>query len=476
METDPPKTIGRYQVERLLGAGAMGFVYLATDPELDRLVAIKTLRDLTLDETALQVFLERFRNEARAAARLHHPAIVQVYDVGDDPEVGPFLVFEYVPGSTLRQLIRTRGNLSPDDVVLLAEEIGEALDEAHGNNVIHRDIKPDNLLVTEFGKGKLADFGVARIPNAALTKEGQFLGTPCYAAPETLRDGEYGPETDLFSFAAVLYEAASGKRAFPGDEALAVAHKVVHDEPLAPSAAAPFADIPPSVDEVLLRGLSKTPGVRHRSAGDLAYALREAYGDAGLLSDHSSGRLSAMSSRDDPTQRVRTGGRGTGHGRGWLMFLVFACLGAAGVALVIQLAGPTQSQPQTAVTDAGADAGDTLSRQLDASGVALVREDAASPLVVQSGNPQDAAAADAVDAGTDAGSDAGFDAAQDTTSGPPPRRESPEEVAKDAIVRARSLIRAGRLREARRALDVAKRNDPGLDDIEELEALIAGQP
>ena len=220
MEDGIPKQIGRYTIDRLLGSGAMGFVFLGRDPELDRAVAVKTVRDLHMDPETLKLFLERFRNEARAAARLHHPNIVQVYDVGDDADLGPYLVFEYVAGSTLKQILRSRGALDALGVVRLAEEIGDALSLAHEHGIIHRDLKPDNLLVTPDGMTKLADFGIARIPNAALTREGQFLGTPCYAAPETLKLGEYGVRSDLFSFAAVLYEACAGARAFPGDDAV----------------------------------------------------------------------------------------------------------------------------------------------------------------------------------------------------------------------------------------------------------------
>src|SRR5690606_7433763 len=157
--------------------------------------------------------------------RLHHPNIVQVYDVGEDAAGGPFLVMEYVPGASLKQILRRSGAMSPDEVCLLADEMAAALGAAHGAGIIHRDLKPDNLLMTEGGHVKLADFGVARIPDAALTREGQFLGTPCYAAPETIRAASYGPATALFSMAAVLHEAASGLRAFPAAAAAAVPHQ-----------------------------------------------------------------------------------------------------------------------------------------------------------------------------------------------------------------------------------------------------------
>jgi serine/threonine-protein kinase len=143
--------------------------------------------------------------------------------------------------------------------------------------VIHRDLKPENLLITDNGQVKLADFGIARVPNADLTREGQFLGTPCYAAPGTVRSGEYSEQSDLFSFGAVLYEAACGERAFPGTEAMEVAHKVMNSDPVPPSEANRGATIPPTVDAVILRALRKNPSDRYASARTFVSALRQAY-------------------------------------------------------------------------------------------------------------------------------------------------------------------------------------------------------
>jgi len=274
---DLPTQIGRYRVERLLGAGSMGNVYLAHDADLDRPVAVKTLRDLALDADTKAVFLSRFQNEAKAAARLHHPNIVQIFDVGNDPEVGPYLVFEYVEGHTLKEELKKQGPLPRERLLEVARQVGDALATAHVAGVIHRDLKPENLLITGNGQVKLADFGIARVPNADLTKEGQFLGTPCYSAPETLRKGEYSEQSDLFSFGAVMYEAASGERAFPGTEAMAVAHAVMDSSPVPPSEANRGASIPTAVDAAILRALEKNPGSRYASARTFVAALRQAY-------------------------------------------------------------------------------------------------------------------------------------------------------------------------------------------------------
>ncbi len=323
-----PERIGRYRIERLLGSGSMGNVYLGHDADLDRPVAVKTLRDLALDAEMREVFLSRFKNEARAAARLQHPNIVQIFDVGDDPEVGPYLVFEYVPGHTLKQELSKSGPLSRDRLLDLAQHVGDALATAHLAGVIHRDIKPENLLITSNGQVKLADFGIARVPNADLTKEGQFLGTPCYAAPETLRSGEYGEQSDLFSFGAVIYEAASGERAFPGNEAIAVAHQVMNRDPVPPSEANRGAAIPAAVDAAILRSLQKQPSDRYASARTFVSALKAAY-----------------DGRRPPRTRRRRMGR------------PFVLAAALGVLVVLWVALQDTERSGSAILAAGTDAG-----------------------------------------------------------------------------------------------------------------------
>lgn len=434
-----PERIGRYRVERLLGQGAMGSVYLGRDPELDRAVAIKTVKDLDLEEERFRTFVERFRNEARAAARLSHPAIVAVYDVGEDADVGPFLVFEYVAGSTLKQILRGRGPLSPEDLVRVGRLVAGAIDTAHHAGVIHRDVKPDNILVGADGFPKLADFGVARIPDAALTKEGQFLGTPCYAAPETLAEGEYGPRTDLFSFAAVLYEAATGVRAFPGDDAISVAHKVIHDDPDPPSDVA-TARIPHGVDQVLLRGLHKDPSRRFATASALVEAVQDAYVVAGVLRPEPTG-----------TQPVPTGGDGEPTGRsGWMFAAVAVGILAVGIALVAAFAddGLGGGGPLVDAPDAG------VAAELEDLGV----PDAGPPALPDDGPPP------APDLGPDLGQP---DAGADPTAGMSAFER--DEAAKDAVAEARRLLAAGDRDGAAAALAQARAFDPGNDDIGALE-------
>jgi eukaryotic-like serine/threonine-protein kinase len=271
-ERELPSGIGRYRIVRLLGRGAMGRVLLAHDPVLDRDVAVKLLRDdLSLPPEQRDALLERMRQEARASARVTHPNIVGLYDMGEDSELGLYLVFEYAAGATVKERL-TRGALGPEASAKLAREIGDALSTAHEAGVLHRDIKPENIMLTRTG-GKIADFGIARVPNSTLTRDGGLLGTPAYSAPESIKSGEFSPFSDQFSMAATFYEALSATRAFPGEDAVAVAARITTDE-VPPIAAACALD--PHVDGVLLRALSKDPNARFPSARHFGEALAEA--------------------------------------------------------------------------------------------------------------------------------------------------------------------------------------------------------
>ncbi len=269
---DWPTSIGRYQVVRLLGRGAMGRVLLARDPVLDRDVAVKLLRDdLTLPPEQRDALLVRMRQEARASARVTHPNIVGLYDMGEDSELGLYLVFEYAEGTTLKERL-TRGALGPEATAKLAREIGDALSTAHEAGVLHRDIKPENIILTRTG-GKIADFGIARVPDSTLTRDGGLLGTPAYSAPESIKSGEFSPASDQFSMAATFYEALSATRAFPGEDAVAVAARITTDDVVGIAAA---CRLDPHVDGVLLCALSKDPAARFPSARHLGEALGEA--------------------------------------------------------------------------------------------------------------------------------------------------------------------------------------------------------
>ena len=267
-----PATIGRYEVVRPIGQGAMGRVLLAHDPVLDRDVAVKLVRDdLKIPPDVREGLVVRMRHEARAAARVAHPNLVTLHDMGEDESVGLYLVFEYVEGPTLKERL-LEGPLAPHQAARLAKELGAALTFAHRAGVLHRDIKPENVILSNTG-GKLADFGIARIPDSTLTHAGGLLGTPAYSAPETFRAGKFSPESDQFSLAASLYEAISGTRAFPGDDAVAVASLIRSDPPELFAGARGLAAL---VDEVLLRGMAKDPAHRFPSCKDFGLALATA--------------------------------------------------------------------------------------------------------------------------------------------------------------------------------------------------------
>src|SRR5687768_1760361 len=229
IERPLPDQIGRYRVLRVLGQGAMGRVLLAQDPVLDRDVAIKLLRDdLNIPSEQRLALLDRMRHEARASARVSHPNIVALHDMGEDAELGLFLVFEHVEGATLKERL-SRGPLGPEAAAKISREVGDALTTAHTAGVVHRDIKPENVILAKSG-AKIADFGIARVPDSTLTRDGGLLGTPAYSAPEAIASGVFSPLSDQFSMAATLYEAISLHRAFPGDDAVAVATRIATEE------------------------------------------------------------------------------------------------------------------------------------------------------------------------------------------------------------------------------------------------------
>ncbi|MEB2311549.1 MAG: serine/threonine-protein kinase [Sorangiineae bacterium] len=317
-----PEAIGRYRVVRRLGQGAMGRVLLAHDPVLDRDVAVKLLRDdLAIPPEQRQALIDRMRHEARAAARVSHPNLVALHDMGEDGELGLFLVFEYVEGPTLKERL-LGGHLGAELAARFAREIGGALTTAHGAGVLHRDIKPENVILASTG-AKIADFGIARVPDSTLTRDGGLLGTPAYSAPESVTGGNFSPLSDQFSMAATLWEALSGRRAFPGDDAIAVATRVTTDEP--PRIAA-LCGLDEHVDTVFARALSKNPRARFASCEEFGRALAEA------LEVAPRARLPTLPDqrREERESELRHGGERRGLG--------FAIVGA-GVGALLVFAG-----------------------------------------------------------------------------------------------------------------------------------------
>ena len=270
-----PKYIGRYEILDELGHGAMGSVFRARDPAIDRVVAVKTILAAALKGDQDEEARQRFYREARAAGALAHPGIVPIFDVGEFDGV-PFMVMEFVDGMTLAQVMRRGERMSLDRACEISQRIAEALGYAHRNGVIHRDIKPANILMTSrqtYGeeRPKITDFGVAKLSSGQLTVTGQFLGTPAFMPPEQFTGEAIDGRADLFSLGVILYWLATGEQPFPGETLSAVSYKIVHTEPLPPAKLNPA--IPPALESVILKSLAKSPSSRYQSGDELAQAL-----------------------------------------------------------------------------------------------------------------------------------------------------------------------------------------------------------
>src|SRR5713226_4090632 len=218
MENQLARRFGRYEILAELGRGAMGVVYKARDPQIDRQVAVKTFSIRGHDQEQEEEFRQRFVCEAQAAGRLHHPGIVAIFDVGHNPEdQSPYIVLEFVPGETLNKILIREKKLPLANALQLAEELAEALDYAHAQGVVHRDIKPANILVTEDGHAKIADFGIAKLNLSQLTLPGKVMGTPAYMAPEQLSGEGVDGRSDIFSLGVILYAMVTGHSPFHGN-------------------------------------------------------------------------------------------------------------------------------------------------------------------------------------------------------------------------------------------------------------------
>ena len=269
-----PTRLGRYEIVEEIGKGAMGVVYLARDPLIGRLVALKTFRlGYSVKDQEMEQFRVRFMREAQSAGILTHPNIVTIHDVVESSEEGlAFIAMEYVRGTNLKQILQGGQPLSLDFVVEIVAQVGEALDYAHSNRVIHRDVKPANILITEDRRVKITDFGIARIDTSNLTQEGQLLGTPNYMAPEQIQGKEVDYRADLFSLGVVLYEMLTRRKPFQGENLTVVSHRIVYD-PFTPPRDY-VQDLPPGMEGILERALEKDPARRYQRARDLVEDLR----------------------------------------------------------------------------------------------------------------------------------------------------------------------------------------------------------
>ncbi|HEY2330822.1 MAG TPA: Stk1 family PASTA domain-containing Ser/Thr kinase [Acidimicrobiales bacterium] len=268
--TEPRLYGGRYELHRRLARGGMADVYLARDTLLDRPVALKVLfAEFATDPT----FVERFRREAQSAANLNHPNIVSVYDWGEEDGTY-FIVMEYVDGRSLSQILRDEGPLQPDRAADITIDVASALAFAHRHGVVHRDVKPGNVLVSPLGQVKVADFGIARAVSSRenLTQTGTVMGTATYFSPEQARGEAVDPRSDVYSLGVVLYELLVGSPPFSGDSPVSVAYKHVSEAPVPVRERKP--EVPEQLEAVCMRSLAKNPANRYHSADELAADLR----------------------------------------------------------------------------------------------------------------------------------------------------------------------------------------------------------
>ena len=295
MSTDPT-SIGRYQVLSLLGRGGMGAVYLVEDPKLKRQLVIKIVHE---GGRHYAHAMERFQREAEISARLNHPNIITVHDVGEDPEHGPFIAMEYVKGTSLAALIHQQSS-PPEALLYVLTQASRGLMAAAMAGIAHRDVKPENILVGNDGRVKLTDFGVARSSESQhLTTVGGIIGTPSYFAPELLQDAEASPVTDCYALAVTAFEAFTGTLPFMGDSVASTLLRIVNEPPAIPSG------MDPRVKAVFLRAFAKRPHDRFPDVYDFMGSLV----DASSVSESTKSKLHAsMEGTEVSLSGLSTGG------------------------------------------------------------------------------------------------------------------------------------------------------------------------
>ena len=265
-------SLGKYEIRRELGRGAMGVVYEGYDPMIKRMVALKTIRADQLAGENAEIMVARFRREAQAAGRLNHPNIVSIYDFGEDQRVW-YIAMEYIKGRELKEYFEANERFKPADIVRIMTQILAALGYSHRMGVTHRDVKPANIFVLDDGSVKVADFGIAHVDSSTMTQVGSVLGTPSYMSPEQILGLPIDGRSDLFSAGVMLYQLLTGERPFTGSSTVTM-HKVLEEDPLPPSRF--NVQVPGAMDAVVRKALAKRPDDRFQSADEFAEALRAA--------------------------------------------------------------------------------------------------------------------------------------------------------------------------------------------------------
>jgi eukaryotic-like serine/threonine-protein kinase len=292
---------GRYEIEDLVGTGGMASVYRARDTVLGRRVAIKILHEHFSSDDE---YVKRFRHEARAIARLNHPNIVTVIDRGEF-EGREYIVFEHIPEQNLKDLVRRSGPLPVQQALALTHQVARGLGFAHEHGIVHRDVKPQNVLLDETGSPKVTDFGIARSldPKESLTETGTLLGTSDYISPEQAGGRRVDERSDQYSLGALLYELLTGEVAYPAESVMAAAMRHAHDP--VPSVRERRSDVPPEVDAIVARAMAKDPRDRFPSMGAMEAALEACLTDTGTGPEEATGVLSAPTRRPGSQRRRR---------------------------------------------------------------------------------------------------------------------------------------------------------------------------
>jgi len=273
IEQPPVEKIGKYKILGVLGKGGMGIVYKGLDPDIEREVAIKTIRlDGFIDGPEKEEMLNRAIREAKAAGRLNHPNIITIFDVLREDDL-TFIVMQYVDGRTLQALIESGKIFSPEDVIALLKPVAEALDFAHQNGIVHRDVKPANILIDKAGTPFLADFGVARMETSTMTGPGTTIGTLSYMSPEQIMGKTADGRADFFALGVILYELLAGRRPFMGDNLSTIVYKIVHEEPQRVTDI--NQSLPPGYEDVIRRALAKNPDDRYQNGREMIADLED---------------------------------------------------------------------------------------------------------------------------------------------------------------------------------------------------------
>ncbi len=286
--------LGRYEILEVIGRGGQSIAYRARDPKINRIVAIKQILSKPgLSERDRSEFFARFMREAQAAGRLSHPNIATIYDVGGDEEGEPYIALEYVDGNNLGELIERDHPLLQARIVRLFVQLCSALDYAHNANIVHRDIKPGNIMVTRDDQVKVVDFGIAKMDSSSLTQAGTVIGTPSYMSPEQIMGRAVDRRSDIFSLGVVLYETLSGDKPFKGEHSTSVIYKIVHERHASVLEWKREPTLLPDFDRILDKAMAKAPADRYQSCAELGRILESLLEDARLGSGSAIGRSGA---------------------------------------------------------------------------------------------------------------------------------------------------------------------------------------